>query len=154
MVSRRSFIKNAFLGAASLSVGSTLKTFAIDPTGNGITGANDRIRLAIIGVNSRGNGIASCLSKISDCEITWVCDVDSRAILKCQNLVNKITGKTPKGEKDIRKVLEAPDVDGVVIAMPDHWHAPAAIMAMQVIFFIIQSFFYLSTTNLHKKNDF
>ena len=131
MVSRRSFIKNAFLGAASLSVGSTLKTFAIDPTGNGITGANDRIRLAIIGVNSRGNGIASCLSKISDCEITWVCDVDSRAVLKCQNLVNKITGKTPKGEKDIRKVLEAPDVDGVVIAMPDHWHAPAAIMAMQ-----------------------
>ncbi len=131
MVSRRSFIREAFLGAASLTVGSAVKSFAFDPTGRGVSGANERIRIAIIGVNSRGRGIASGLSKINDCEITWICDVDSRAIARCQEVVNKNTGKTPKGEKDLRKVLEAPDVDAVVIAMPDHWHAPAAIMAMQ-----------------------
>lgn len=131
MVSRRSFIREALLGAASLSVGSTLKSFAFDTTGRGVSGANERIRIAIIGVNSRGRGIASGLSKINDCEITWICDVDSKALARCQEVVSKNTGKTPKGEKDLRKVLEAPDVDAVVIATPDHWHAPAAIMAMQ-----------------------
>ena len=130
MVSRRSFIKNAFLGAAAVSVGNPFSAFAIDPSGK-VLGANDKIRIGMIGVNSRGKGLASGLAKISDCEITWICDVDSRAITKCQELVHKITGKTPKGEKDIRRMLEAPDVDAVVIATPDHWHAPAAIMAMQ-----------------------
>ena len=57
--------------------------------------------------------------------------MDSRAVAKCQETVRKITGKTPAGEKDIRRLLESEDIDAVVIAMPDHWHAPAAIMAMQ-----------------------
>lgn len=43
----------------------------------------------------------------------------------------QITGRTPKGEKDIRKMLESNDFEAVVIATPDHWHAKAAIMAMQ-----------------------
>ncbi|MCQ2186019.1 MAG: Gfo/Idh/MocA family oxidoreductase [Bacteroidales bacterium] len=47
------------------------------------------------------------------------------------NDVSKVTGYTPKGEKDIRRLLEHKDLDAVVIATPDHWHAPAAIMAMQ-----------------------
>ena len=130
MVSRRSFIKNAFMGAATLSMGSAFQAFAADPTGK-IVGANDKIRIGMIGVNSRGKAIAATLSKINDCEITWICDVDSRAITKCQEVVFKNTGKTPKGERDLRKMLQAPDVDAVVIATPDHWHAPAAIMAMQ-----------------------
>lgn len=130
MVSRRSFIKNALVGAAAVSVVNPFSSFAIDPSGK-ILGANDKIRIGMIGVNSRGKGIASGLAKLPECEITWICDVDSRAITKCQEIVHQITGKTPKGEKDLRKMLEAPDVDAVVIATPDHWHAPAAIMAMQ-----------------------
>lgn len=130
MVSRRSFIKSALIGVAAASVGSQFKAYAIDPSGK-VMGANDRIRIAIIGVNSRGRGIASGMAKLNDCEITYVCDVDSRAVAKCQEVVYKITGKTPKGEKDLRVVLASKDVDAVVIAMPDHWHAPAAIMAMQ-----------------------
>ena len=130
MLSRRDFIKSALMGVAAVSVGSQFKAYAIDPSGK-IIGANDRIRIGIIGVNGRGKGIASGMSKLNDCEITYICDVDSRAIEKCQEVVFKITGKRPKGEKDLRVVLASPEVDAVVIAMPDHWHAPAAIMAMQ-----------------------
>lgn len=96
-----------------------------------IPGANDRIRLGLIGVNGRGKGIASGLAKMPECEITYVCDVDSRALEACLGLIHDITGKTPKGEKDMRKIFDAQDVDGVVIAAPDHWHVPAAVMAMR-----------------------
>lgn len=129
MVSRRNFIKEAGAGAATLLLGNLFKSMAFDTKGS-IMGANDKIRIGMIGVNSRGRGLASGLSKLPDCEITWICDVDSRAITKCQDVVKKNTGRTPKGEKDIRRLLEAEDIDAVVIATPDHWHAPAAIMAM------------------------
>ena len=82
-------------------MGSAFKSFAIDPSGK-VPGANDKIRIGMIGVNSRGKGIASGLSKINDCEITWICDVDSRAIAKCQEVVFKITGKTPKEDTSVR----------------------------------------------------
>ena len=117
------------MGAAAISV-SPFASMAIDPSGK-VLGANDKIRIGMIGVNSRGKGIASGLAKLPECEITYICDVGSRAIAKCQEVVFKITGKTPKGERDLRVMLASPEVDAVVIATPDHWHAPAAIMAMQ-----------------------
>ena len=96
MVSRRSFLKRAVSGAAVLTLGNTFSSLAFDPAGR-VIGANDRIRIGMIGVNSRGKGLASGLSKLKDCEITRICDVDSRAIAKCQETVRKITGKSPAG---------------------------------------------------------
>ena len=96
-----------------------------------IQGANDRIRLGVIGVNGRGRGISSCLAKLPECEIVCICDVDTLAMESCIGLVRDITGKAPRGEKDLRKVMEASDIDGVLIATPDHWHVSAAVMAMR-----------------------
>ena len=91
----------------------------------------DKIRLGVIGVNGRGKGMASGLAKMPECEITYICDVDSRAMESCIAMIRDITGKSPKGEKDLRKLVQAEDVDGVVIATPDHWHVPAAVLAMR-----------------------
>ena len=91
----------------------------------------DKIRLGVIGVNGRGKGMASGLAKMPECEITYICDVDSRAMESCIAMIRDITGKSPKGETDLRKVVKAEDVDGVVIATPDHWHVPAAVLAMR-----------------------
>ena len=91
----------------------------------------DKIRLGVIGVNGRGKGMASGLAKMPECEITYICDVDSRAMESCIAMIRDITGKSPKGETDLRKVVKAEDVDAVVIATPDHWHVPAAVMAMK-----------------------
>ena len=130
MISRKDFLKQTLAGAAALSLGGVTKSWA-NSSYEKVMGANERIRIGVIGVNSRGRAIAVALSKMSECEITYVCDVDSRAIERCQESVKKITGKAPKGERDLRVMLAKQDLDAVVMAMPDHWHAPAAIMAMQ-----------------------
>ena len=130
MISRKDFLKQALAGAAALSLGG--KTAWANSSLGRVAGANERIRIGVIGVNSRGRAIANELSKLpAECEVTHVCDVDTQALERCQQSVKKITGKTPKAERDLRVLLQNPEIDAVVIAMPDHWHAPAAIMAMQ-----------------------
>ena len=130
MSTRRDFIKKAIVSTSALSFGGVLNGLSAKSYSN-INGANDKIRVAAIGVNSRGGALAANFAKQKGCEITFICDVDSRAIAKCSDAVAKIQGFRPKGEKDLRKVLESKDVDAVIIATPDHWHAPAALMAMQ-----------------------
>src|SRR5947207_13812257 len=61
-------------------------------------------------------------------EIAGLCDVDSNQIAKAQRL---ITGKPPQVEHDYRKLLERKDVDVVIVATPDHWHALMAVEACQ-----------------------
>ena len=135
MISRKDFLKQALVGATALSLGrvATAQSATAQSAASykSVMGANEKIRIGVIGVNSRGRAIAQCLAKLPECEVTCICDVDSRAITTCQEAVKKITGKTPRGERDIRKMLESDDFEAVAIAMPDHWHAPAAIMAMQ-----------------------
>src|SRR5205085_10619665 len=65
----------------------------------------------------------------SNCEVLHVCDVDSRAAATCIDSVEKLQKKRPGAMPDFRKALEDKDVDALVIAAPDHWHAPAAILA-------------------------
>lgn len=130
MSTRRDFLKQAALGASSLSFGGILNGVNAKSYSN-ISGANEKIRIATIGVNSRGGALASNFAKQQGCEIAYVCDVDSRAIAKCADALTKIQGHKPKIEKDFRKVLESKDIDAVIVATPDHWHAPAALMAMQ-----------------------
>ncbi len=130
MITRRDFMRKAALGASALSFGGVFTGMKAKSYSN-IIGANERIRVAAIGVNSRGGALAANFAKQKGCEITYICDVDSRAIAKCTQAINKVKGYTPKGEKDIRKVLESKDVDAVIIATPDHWHAPGALLAMQ-----------------------
>jgi predicted dehydrogenase len=130
MTTRRNFIKQAAIGSAAISFGGVIPGMSAKNYAN-IAGANDKIRAAVIGVNSRGLALATNFSKQKGCEITHICDVDSRAVTKCITSIEKAMGYKPKGERDIRKLLEAKDVDAVIIATPDHWHAPAALMAMQ-----------------------
>lgn len=127
---RRKFIKTAVTGAAAISFGGILPGFSAKSYAS-ILGANDKIRVAMMGVNSRGSALASNFAQQANCEITYVCDVDTRAAAKCIAQVEKIQSKRPKAQGDFRKALEQKDVDAMVIAAPDHWHAPAAILASQ-----------------------
>jgi predicted dehydrogenase len=129
MTSRRNFIKKAAASTAVLTFGG-LPGFSSKSYFN-IMGANDRIRIGSVGVNSRGSALAQNFAKMEGCSIDYVCDVDSRALTKCLDVLTKLTGNKPKGEKDLRRLFEKRDLDAVIIATPDHWHAPAALMAMQ-----------------------
>lgn len=130
MTTRRDFIKKFAISTTALSIGGVLPGFSAKSYKK-IIGANERIRIGAIGVNSRGFALADGFAGEKGCEVTHVCDVDSRAIAKCVARVEKITGNKPKSSKDIRKMLESKDFDAVFIATPDHWHAPAALMAMK-----------------------
>lgn len=130
MDSRRDFIKKTTIGAAALSFGGVFAGFDARGYANSI-GANDRIRVAMMGVNARGLALANNYASQPNCEIAYICDVDSRAAEKCAAQVEGKQGKRPGLEGDIRKLLEKKDFDALVVATPDHWHAPAAMMASQ-----------------------
>ena len=125
---RREFIKKAITGVAAVSVGGILPGFSPKSYGN-ILGANDRIKVAIMGVNGRGTALASNYASQSNCEVLYISDVDSRAAEKCIATIEPIQKKKPKAAPDFRKALEDKNLDALVVAAPDHWHAPAAILA-------------------------
>jgi predicted dehydrogenase len=95
------------------------------------------VRVGIMGVNGRGNALAQSFARIAGSEVTYICDVDSRAVTKTIAAVSEsrngssLQQRRPTGVTDVRRVLDDPDVDALVIAAPDHWHAPATIMALQ-----------------------
>lgn len=128
--SRRTFLKQSLVSATALSVGGILPAFSAKSYGN-ILGANDRIKVSVMGVNSRGKALAGNFAKQDNCDIIHICDVDKHAAEKCIEHVNNVQGFSPKAVPDFRKSLEDKDVDVLVVAAPDHWHAPAAILACQ-----------------------
>ncbi|MET6997592.1 Gfo/Idh/MocA family protein [Chitinophaga defluvii] len=126
--SRRAFIKNTVKGTAAIALGGILPGFSAKSYAS-IMGANDRVKVGMMGVNSRGYALASNYARIPGCEIISVSDVDSRAAEKCIAKVNQIQQKRPVAVPDFRKALENKELDALVVAAPDHWHAPAAILA-------------------------
>lgn len=126
--SRRKFIKNAVTGAAAVGFGGILPGFSARSYAN-ILGANDKVRVASMGVNARGLALATNFAAQQNCEIIYVCDVDSRAAAKCISKVESIQKRKPAAQEDFRKALEDKNLDALVVATPDHWHAPAAILA-------------------------
>jgi len=127
---RREFIKKAAMGTAAISIGAVLPGFSAESYRR-IIGANEKIRTSIMGVNSRGLALAQNFAFQKECDLLHVCDVDSRAMDRCISTVQEVQGFKPTGYPDFRKSLENKDIDLMVIATPDHWHAPAALLAMQ-----------------------
>src|ERR1700761_8626 len=100
MVTRREFLDTLAVGAATLAVGSTAKSYSQ------ILGANDRLNFAVIGLNSRAYAHLSALKANRDAaRITHVCDVDSNILEKFCGNVQKELGYMPATDKDYRKVL-------------------------------------------------
>ncbi len=125
-ISRRSFIKNAATGAgaaAAVLVGTSKTTWA---------GANDRVRVAVMGINGRGRSHLGAYTKMDNVDVVTLCDVDSRLFnARAKEFFTRAGKPEPKMEQDIRKVLEDKDVDAISIATPNHWHSLATVWACQ-----------------------
>ena len=131
MDNRRDFIKKASLTTAGLALGAKAFSFTAKSYNN-IIGANDRIHVAAIGLNGRGNSMVGTIAKQLNTEVSCVCDVDSRAMPKAiASILKAGQTTTPKSEKDCRKVMEDKSIDAIYIATPDHWHTPLTIMGCQ-----------------------
>lgn len=125
--SRRKFIKNVAGSTAAIAIGGMGVGFS-PKSYRRIIGANDRIRVAVIGSNGRGAGMAATFAKQDNTEVIYVCDVEEKARQKGINAVVKAGKDAPKGENDFRKMLLDKNVDATYIATPDHWHSPATIL--------------------------
>ncbi len=126
--SRRDFLKKSVAGTALFSIGGILPGFSAQSY-NRISGANEKIRVGVMGVNSRGLALAGNFARQPNCQVIAISDVDSRASEKCIAEVEKIQQSKPENQPDFRKSLENKDMDALIVAAPDHWHAPAAILA-------------------------
>jgi predicted dehydrogenase len=93
----------------------------------------DQLRVAVIGVNGRGmshvGGFAG--NSKQNTIVTTICDADEGVIGRAMRAVEKAQGKAPRYEQDLRKVVEDKSIDVISIATPNHWHALAAIWALQ-----------------------
>src|SRR5256885_2164126 len=91
---------------------------------------NERVVVAIMGLNGRGSVLGKVFAKTPNAEVAAVCDVDATVLAKAAATISSAQSKQVKSLADFRRALDDKSVDALVIAAPDHWHAPAAILAM------------------------
>src|SRR5215217_2217516 len=118
---RRKFIRDASLTTA----GITLLNFPVF----GKNAPSNKVVVAVMGVNGRGSYLAQKFSQLQNVEVAYICDVEEKAIQKGFAAL-KDAKRKPELVKDIRKLVERKDFDALLVATPDHWHAPAAILAV------------------------
>lgn len=87
--------------------------------------ATDKLRVAVIGTGGQGSGHVQRFKQLDHVELAFVCDVD----VERREKAAQASGATPMG--DMRRIFDDDSIDAVSIATPDHWHAPAAILACE-----------------------
>ncbi|MFN2565487.1 MAG: Gfo/Idh/MocA family protein [Gemmatimonadaceae bacterium] len=92
---------------------------------------NERIRVAVMGLNGRGMVLARNFARLKNTEVGYLCDVDTTVLAKARGTLEQGAAKSPKAIGDFRRALDDKEVDAIAIAAPDHWHAPAAILALK-----------------------
>jgi len=123
-LSRRSFIRNtAIAGVAGAAAPHFVSATALGRSGK--TGANDKIRLGLIGAGGMGRGNLRNCAEHDDVAVVGICDVWKE---RREAAIAEHDGK-PKGYNDYRDLLDQKDIDAVIIATPPHWHALQAIDA-------------------------
>lgn len=93
--------------------------------------ASEKVRVGLIGCGGMGKGDLSTFFLNPEVECPVVCDPDDHQCASAATLVEEKRGKRPDTVKDFRRVVERADVDAVIVATPDHWHALPTVMACQ-----------------------
>jgi len=121
-----SLTRRRFLQAAAYT------TAAMSLRGQGVIGANDQVRLGVIGCGQRGRGLAQQFAGLPNTRIVAVSDPDTAHMDQITAaLLKKAGGNKPDSHRDYRQLLERKDIDAVIIASPNHWHALHTIHACQ-----------------------
>ena len=121
-LNRREFLSRSVATAAAAGVAG----YSLN-----VLGANERIVLGFMGAGGRGTFLAEEFAQRKDVEIRYIADPDARRHGACAKVVEKGLGKRPQCTQDFRRILDDKEVDAVVMATPDHWHALGTIMSCQ-----------------------
>jgi predicted dehydrogenase len=119
-IPRRTVLESSALGVATLAFGG------VQAKGS----PERRVTVGLIGAGGMGSNHLRLLAARRDVDVAYVCDVDCDRLAEAESVVKTGTGRAPKAVNDLRRVLDDRGVDAVWIATPDHWHAPAAILAL------------------------
>lgn len=97
----------------------------------GEPGANDKIRVGVIGCGGQGSSDLSYFLNNPEVECPVICDLDADHLAKGIKVCAAKGRKPPATETDFRRVLERKDIDAVIVATPDHWHALPSVLACE-----------------------
>jgi predicted dehydrogenase len=126
-IDRRAFLRDASLTGMGLLTASGLPipalSFGRSPS--------EKVVAAVMGLNGRGLVLARNFMRSQNTDVAYLCDVDTTVLARAQGELQQDTARSPKAIGDFRRALDDKDVDALVIAAPDHWHAPAAILALK-----------------------
>jgi predicted dehydrogenase len=121
-INRRTFLRESAVTSAAagltVSAGTALSAES----------ASDKVIVGVMGM-SRGKALAQGFARQSRCEVKYVCDVDEERAAAAVKAVVDAGGKAPHAIGDFRRILDDNEVDALVCAAPNHWHAPATILA-------------------------
>jgi predicted dehydrogenase len=122
---RRDFVKTT--SAAGLGV--LLTSRDIEPLFT--RRPNEKLVVGVMGLNGRGLVLARGFAGAANSTVGYLCDVDSTVLEKARSTIGQLQGTSPLVAGDIRRVLDDKDIEAIVIATPDHWQTPAALLALQ-----------------------
>ena len=120
-MTRRQFLGTS--GAAVLAAGTV--------AGGRVAGANERIRIASVGVGGRGWAHVKAALASGQADVVALCDIDAQILANRAAELEKISGHKPKTYRDVRELVTDDAIDAVTFATPNHWHVLGAIWAMQ-----------------------
>lgn len=123
-ITRRGFIAGAAATAGAATLWSRNATLRA-------AGANDAVRVAVIGIGGRGSGLLGEALKVPGVRIAALCDADQKHVDARVASLAKQNVKVDLATQDLRKVLESKDVDAIVTATPNHWHSLLVVWACQ-----------------------
>lgn len=133
-VTRRDFLSTTGkVSAGVLAAGmlSSCQKAAVSAPAMKVIGANDRINVGVVGIRSRGWALAQNVMNIPNVHLKAICDVDGNVLSRRVADIQKAKNYKPDAYSDMRKMFDDPEIDAVVFATPNHWHALCAIWACQ-----------------------
>jgi len=125
-ITRRSFVETSSKAAAVAALAGLVR-----PLARGGVSPNERPNVALIGCGGRGRFVSRVMVDEAGANCTCLCDLSDDRLNQCWKFLEEVQPAKPRFEKDYRRVLEAKDVDAVIVATPDIWHAPITIAACQ-----------------------
>jgi len=128
IITRRRFLEDSILATAAAAVVPP-SLMAVDEKKP--IGPNEKVTVAILGCGIRGKQHAKELANMADCDIAYICDPDTDRMAEVSKIIVEQKRPAPKQVQDLRKINDDKTVDAVFIATCNHWHALAAIWAMQ-----------------------
>lgn len=129
-LNRREFLGSSAKNAASMAA-SVVGLGSVATLGAMDAGPQAEVRVGVIGLRGYGQTLLSTLCGLPRTRVVGLCDVDEGVLRKAGQDVAAVTGYAPRMAEDFRTLLDIPELDAVVIATPDHWHALMTLHAVR-----------------------